>query len=347
MVVDDHPMWRDAVERDLPGRRLRRRRGGRRRAPGAGPLPRGAPRRSWCSTCRSPAPTASRSPARCSSRTRRRRVLILSASGEQDDVLEAVKAGATGYLVKSASREELLDAVRRVAAGRHRLHPGPGRAWCWASSAGWPTRRAPTAPDARAHRARDRGAQMVAKGMSYKQIAERLVHLAPHRAEPRAEHPAQAADAQPRRAHPLRDRAGSRRGVTWRRAGSEDAVALTELERVANLAALAHVFDPERHPFPFDDVLARWVLVLDDPEVLVDVVDGDATGCWPAPRTTRRTCATSWCVPSAGAPDWDATASSGRSRTSGPPGARRTCGAWRPTTGPGGSTSTWGGGPPG
>ena len=30
------------------------------------------------------------------------RVLILSASGEQDDVLEAVKAGATGYLVKSA-----------------------------------------------------------------------------------------------------------------------------------------------------------------------------------------------------------------------------------------------------
>ena len=43
------------------------------------------------------------------------RVLILSASGEQQDVLEAVKAGATGYLVKSASRAELLDAVRRVA----------------------------------------------------------------------------------------------------------------------------------------------------------------------------------------------------------------------------------------
>jgi DNA-binding NarL/FixJ family response regulator len=32
-------------------------------------------------------------------------------------VLEAVRAGATGYLVKSASRPELLDAVRRVAAG--------------------------------------------------------------------------------------------------------------------------------------------------------------------------------------------------------------------------------------
>ncbi len=51
-------------------------------------------------------------------------MLILSASGEQDDVLEAVKAGATGYLVKSASREELLDAVRRVAAGDTVFTPG-------------------------------------------------------------------------------------------------------------------------------------------------------------------------------------------------------------------------------
>ena len=44
-------------------------------------------------------------------------ILVLSASGEHEDVLEAVKAGATGYLVKSASREELLDAVRRTAKG--------------------------------------------------------------------------------------------------------------------------------------------------------------------------------------------------------------------------------------
>jgi DNA-binding NarL/FixJ family response regulator len=45
------------------------------------------------------------------------RVLVLSASGEAADVLEAVKAGATGYLVKSASAAELLEAVRRTAAG--------------------------------------------------------------------------------------------------------------------------------------------------------------------------------------------------------------------------------------
>jgi DNA-binding NarL/FixJ family response regulator len=45
------------------------------------------------------------------------RVLVLSASGAHSDVLEAVKAGASGYLVKSASVEELVDAVRRTAAG--------------------------------------------------------------------------------------------------------------------------------------------------------------------------------------------------------------------------------------
>src|SRR6478672_13127507 len=52
------------------------------------------------------------------------RVLILSASGEQEDVLEAVKAGATGYLVKSASRAELVAAVGRVAAGDTVFTPG-------------------------------------------------------------------------------------------------------------------------------------------------------------------------------------------------------------------------------
>jgi DNA-binding NarL/FixJ family response regulator len=45
------------------------------------------------------------------------RVLVLSASGEEADVLEAVKAGATGYLLKSATSAELLDAVRRVRVG--------------------------------------------------------------------------------------------------------------------------------------------------------------------------------------------------------------------------------------
>jgi DNA-binding NarL/FixJ family response regulator len=52
------------------------------------------------------------------------RVLVLSASGEYADVLEAVKAGASGYLVKSASLQELLDAIRRTADGDAVFTPG-------------------------------------------------------------------------------------------------------------------------------------------------------------------------------------------------------------------------------
>src|SRR5258708_11361869 len=52
------------------------------------------------------------------------RVLVLSASGEQRDVLEAVKGGAAGYLLKSAARPEFLDAVRRTADGDAVFTPG-------------------------------------------------------------------------------------------------------------------------------------------------------------------------------------------------------------------------------
>jgi GNAT superfamily N-acetyltransferase len=62
----------------------------------------------------------------------------------------------------------------------------------------------------------------------------------------------------------------------WRAAGPDDAPALRDLERAANLVGLAHVFPADRFPFPDDAVLARWALVLEDPEVVVEVVDGDA-----------------------------------------------------------------------
>jgi DNA-binding NarL/FixJ family response regulator len=45
------------------------------------------------------------------------KVLILSASAEEADVLEAVKAGASGYLLKSATSEELNSAITRVRGG--------------------------------------------------------------------------------------------------------------------------------------------------------------------------------------------------------------------------------------
>lgn len=60
----------------------------------------------------------------------------------------------------------------------------------------------------------------------------------------------------------------------WRRGVPADAGPLTDLERDANLVALAHVFPPDAHPFPYDGVLARWRAVLADDTVVVDVVEG-------------------------------------------------------------------------
>ena len=51
------------------------------------------------------------------------RVLILTASGEEDAVMEAVAAGATGYLQKYSGKEKLLHTVRDVADGEYRI-PG-------------------------------------------------------------------------------------------------------------------------------------------------------------------------------------------------------------------------------
>ena len=51
-------------------------------------------------------------------------VLVMSASGEREDVLRAMKSGARGYLVKSASKPELLEGVRRTAAGDAVFTPG-------------------------------------------------------------------------------------------------------------------------------------------------------------------------------------------------------------------------------
>ena len=104
------------------------------------------------------------------------RVLILSVSGEPRDVLDAVKAGACGYLVKSASREEFLEAVRRTAAGRAVFTAG------LAGLLLGEFRRLQSAPQAPKGRAApeltDRETEvlrLVALGLSYKDIAAQLV----------------------------------------------------------------------------------------------------------------------------------------------------------------------------
>lgn len=95
-------------------------------------------------------------------------MLVLPASGERQDVLDAVKAGATGYLLKSVARGEFLDAVRRTAEGDAVCTPGPaglvlGEYRELAAAAGEDT------PQLTAREAE--GLWPVAKGLTGKQIA--------------------------------------------------------------------------------------------------------------------------------------------------------------------------------
>jgi DNA-binding NarL/FixJ family response regulator len=98
------------------------------------------------------------------------RVLVLSASGEHSDVLDAVKAGATGYLVKSASADELRSAVERTAAGDPVFTAG------LAGLVLGEFRRMTTGEaEVRLTERETEVLRLVAKGLTYKQIAERLV----------------------------------------------------------------------------------------------------------------------------------------------------------------------------
>ena len=51
------------------------------------------------------------------------RILVVTAYAENDLVYQAIKAGALGYILKDATRDQLLQAVRDVDQGRASLQP--------------------------------------------------------------------------------------------------------------------------------------------------------------------------------------------------------------------------------
>ncbi len=51
------------------------------------------------------------------------RIVVLSAYSDEQSVFPALHAGAIGYMLKSAMPEEVVEAVRDAALGRHHLDP--------------------------------------------------------------------------------------------------------------------------------------------------------------------------------------------------------------------------------
>lgn len=51
------------------------------------------------------------------------RILVLTSFADNERVYQAIKSGADGYLLKDATPDELLKAIRDVAQGEPALHP--------------------------------------------------------------------------------------------------------------------------------------------------------------------------------------------------------------------------------
>jgi DNA-binding NarL/FixJ family response regulator len=171
MVVDDHPLWRDGVARDLTER-------------GFEVVATAGDAASAVRIARAVRPdvvlmdlnlgetTGVEATTMITGSLSGTRVLVLSASGEHSDVLEAVKAGASGYLVKSASAEELVEAVNRTAAGDAVFTAG------LAGLVLGEYRRMAATPDEDKPQLTERETEvlrLVAKGLTARQIANRLV----------------------------------------------------------------------------------------------------------------------------------------------------------------------------
>jgi DNA-binding NarL/FixJ family response regulator len=93
------------------------------------------------------------------------RIVVLTSFVDQDRVRDAIAAGATGYVLKDCSPDELLSAVRSGAAGHSPLDPRVAGALL--PSSGTPT--APALSDRELQVLR-----LTAKGMANKQIGRAL-----------------------------------------------------------------------------------------------------------------------------------------------------------------------------
>ncbi|MFF8918517.1 response regulator [Streptomyces sp. NPDC015032] len=98
----------------------------------------------------------------------RSKVLVLTTYDTDSDTLPAIEAGATGYLLKDAPRDELFAAVRAAADGRTVLSPA-------VASRLISRVRTPEAPGNESLSAREREVlELVAKGTSNRGIAAEL-----------------------------------------------------------------------------------------------------------------------------------------------------------------------------
>jgi two-component system nitrate/nitrite response regulator NarL len=96
------------------------------------------------------------------------RIVMLTVSEDEDDLLAAVKAGASGYVLKGAGAGELVSIIRSVNAGE--VYVAPALAWGMLREMQTPR----TSPfDELTERERE-VLELVAEGLSNQEVGDRL-----------------------------------------------------------------------------------------------------------------------------------------------------------------------------
>ncbi len=103
------------------------------------------------------------------------RVLILTTFGSDDYVFDALRAGASGFLLKDAPAEQLLAAIRVVARGEALLDPAVTRSVVSAFVRNNPARPQLRRKLTRLTEREGETLRLLASGLSNAEIADRLV----------------------------------------------------------------------------------------------------------------------------------------------------------------------------
>jgi len=116
------------------------------------------------------------------------KIIILTTSTEDDDLFEAIKSGASGYLIKSMDTEELIEALDQVRQGTPPFSPGlAAKLLNEFARTGHPQQPVSPRPSAETEKPASGDIlnsrqievlQMVADGLSYKEVGTKL-HLSP------------------------------------------------------------------------------------------------------------------------------------------------------------------------
>lgn len=173
VLADDHPIWRDGVRADLGA--------GFEVVAEAGTAPeaiaavqRHAPDLVVCDL-QMPGGGGIAVAKACSDRTR---IVVLTVSAQERDLLDAVAAGAIGYLTKSTPGDELREQLRRAAAGEPVFSPSLAMLVL-----GEFRRLSREATGVQPLTEREREVlQHVARGYTYREVGEQL-HIAPKTVE--------------------------------------------------------------------------------------------------------------------------------------------------------------------